>query len=106
MKTIMTSAEAEMMSDALEESGLSCFTSETIAVISVARARPIKSAPMPYVAIFSILRCVVVNFMRDIYSAKCLPELAGAKGQAFLLARLRNLAEPPDDNTSRNDFYA
>lgn len=55
MAIIRTSAEAETMREAFDESGSWCRDRETIAVISVARERQMRSTPMLADAYFSIL---------------------------------------------------
>lgn len=65
MKIIMTSALAEMMREAVEESGSRCNTRLTMAVISVARARRASSMPMLHVPILSTLFAHQYTFMHE-----------------------------------------
>jgi hypothetical protein len=56
MRIMMASAEAEMMSDALDVSGSWCVTKLKMAVASVARARSIRRMPTNPVHNLSVLQ--------------------------------------------------
>ena len=78
-RTMQTSADADMMSEALEESGSVCWTSAAMAEASAASASIAINVPMEYVPIFSTLK--VRNVMRQLLSrGKTEDEARGGTG--------------------------
>lgn len=105
MKIIMTSALAEMMREAVEESGSRCNTRLTMAVISVARARRARSTPMLHVPILSTLFAHEYTFIHE-SSANDIPQVCATNGCSSFLAWLCDVSKPPDDYDSRGYFNA